>query len=92
MPLLIINLEHPNCNQINLYLSTNSIPKLSSPSNGPTVGKMQKMTKGHNSVKNMTNKNPERHAHLQVIEKRSAKLQINLIEDVAGVAGCQQGP
>ena len=45
------------------------------------------MTKDHNFVKNMTIKNPKSHAHLQVTGNHSAKFQINLIKDVAGVAG-----
>ena len=45
------------------------------------------MTKGHNFVKNKKTKNSKSHAHLQIMTKHSAKFQVNLIKDVAGVAG-----
>ena len=48
---------------------------------------MPKMTKGHNFIKYMTIKNKKLHAHLQIMAKHSAKIQINSIKDVAGVAG-----
>ena len=35
----------------------------------------------------MTIKNPESHAHLQIMAKHSAKFQINSIKDVARVGG-----
>ena len=44
------------------------------------------MTKGHIFVKHMTIKNPKSHAHLQILAKHPAKVQINSIKDVAGVA------
>ena len=48
---------------------------------------MPKMTKGHNFVKNKKTINSKSHAHLQIMMKHSAKFQVNLIKDVAGVAG-----
>ena len=47
----------------------------------------QKMTKGHNFVKNKTPKNSKSHAYLQIMIEHSAKFPVNSIKDVAGVAG-----
>ena len=44
-------------------------------------------TKGHNFVQNRTIEIPKSHAHLQITMKHSAQFQVNLIQDVAGVAG-----
>ena len=48
---------------------------------------MPKMIKGYNFVKHKTTKNAKSHAHLQIMMKHSAEFQVNLIKDVAGVAG-----
>ena len=48
---------------------------------------MPKTTKGHNFVKYRAIEIPKSHAHLQIMMKHSAKFQVNLIKDVAEVAG-----
>ena len=48
---------------------------------------MPKMRKGHVFVKIKRTKNLKSHAHLQIMMKHSAKFQVNLIKNVAGVAG-----
>ena len=45
------------------------------------------MTNGHSFVKNMTIKNPKSHVKFQIMASHSGKFEINLIKDVAGVAG-----
>ena len=45
------------------------------------------MTKGHNFDKSKKTKNSKSHAYFQIMTKHSAKFQVNLIKDVAGVAG-----
>ena len=65
--------------------NTNSSPKFSFL--GSKVGKMPKMTKGHNFVKNKKSKTSKSHAYLQIMIKHVEKFQVNSIKDVAGAAG-----